>query len=59
MDRNDQLPETVALLRIKDAEWTLGHDLDFNIGMVFSKASREEWYKCSCKHELRCGSKER
>jgi hypothetical protein len=58
MDRNDQFPVSVALLQIKDAEWTLGDDLDFNIGIVFSKASRDKCYKYSCKHELRCGSEE-
>lgn len=41
MDRNNQFPAPVALLQIKDAEWTLGDDLDFNIGIVFPKASRE------------------
>jgi hypothetical protein len=57
MDSNDHFPAPVALLQIKDAEWTLGDNLDFNIGIVFSKASREKWYKCSCKHGLRFGSK--
>jgi hypothetical protein len=55
---NDQFLASVALLQIKDAEWTLGDGLDLNINMVFSKASREKWCKCSCKHELSCGSKE-
>jgi len=58
MDRNDHFPAPVALLQIKDAKWTLGDDLDFNIRIVFSRASRQKWYKCSCKHGLICGSKE-
>jgi len=58
MDMNDQFLASVALLQIKDAEWTLGDDLGLNIDKVFSKASREKWCKCSCKHELRCGSRE-
>jgi len=58
MDRNDQLPAPVAILHIKYAEWTIGDDLDYNIGMVFSGTSREKSYKCSCKYELRCGSKD-
>jgi len=57
MDRNDQLPAPVAILQIKYAEWTLGDDLDINIGMVFSRTSREKSYKCPCKREMICGSK--
>ena len=54
-----QLHAPVALLQRKDAESTLGDDLGLNIGVVLSKTLSEKLYKCSCKHEVRCGIRRR